>query len=100
MAIKINQIASKPQLVKVILNDAETVKTLGDELEFYTWDRQPLDKFMKLAKVQQDNPEEIIAIVKDLILDEEGNVVIKDDIMLPTPILVRIIQKVVEILGK
>lgn len=100
MAIKINQIASKPQLIKIILNDAETVKTLGDELEFYTWDRQPLDKFMKLAKVQQDNPEEIIAIVKDLILDEEGNVVIKDDVMIPTTILIRIIHKVVETLGK
>jgi hypothetical protein len=100
MAIKINQIASKPQLIKIILNDAETVKTLGDELEFFTWDRQPLDKFMKLAKVQQDNPEEIIGIVKDLILDEEGNVVIKDDVMIPTTILIRIIHKVVETLGK
>lgn len=100
MPIKINQIASKPQLIKLVLSDDETKQALGDELEFYTWDRQPLDKFMKLAKVQQDNPEEIIAIVKDLILDEEGNVVIKDDVMIPTPILVRIIQKVVETLGK
>lgn len=100
MAIKINQIASKPQLIKMVLNDDDTVKSLGDELEFYTWDRQPLDRFMKIAKVQQDNPEEIIGIVKDLILDEQGNVVIKEDVMLPTPILVRVIQKIVETLGK
>jgi hypothetical protein len=100
MAIKINQIASKPQLIKVVLDDEQTKEELGDELEFWTWDRQPLDKFMKLASIKQDNPEEIINVVKELILDEDANIVIKDDIMLPTQILIRVIQKVVEVLGK
>jgi hypothetical protein len=98
--MKITQIASKPQLIKVVLDDADTVKELGEELEFWTWDRQPLDKFMKLASVKQDNPAEIIDIVKELILDEQGKVVIKDGVMLPTQILIRIIQKLVETLGK
>lgn len=98
--MKINQIASKPQLIKVVLNDENTVKELGEELEFWTWDRQPLDKFMKLATIRQDQPEEIIGVVRELILDEEGKVVIQGDVMLPTQILIRIIQKVVEVLGK
>jgi hypothetical protein len=98
--MKINQIASKPQLIKLVLDDKVTIKELGESLEFWTWDRQPLDKFMKLASVRQDNPAEIIDVVKSLILDEEGKEVIRDDIMLPTQILVRIIQKVVETLGK
>ena len=84
----------------MVLNDEATVKELGEELEFWTWDRQPLDKFMKLASTRQDQPEIIIEIVKDLILDEEGKVVIKDDVMLPTQILIRVIQKVTETLGK
>lgn len=100
MSIKINQIASKPQLIKVVLNDDLTLEELGEELEFWTWDRQPLDKFMKLASTRQDKPEEIIEVVKDLILDEEGKVVIKDGVMLPTQILIRIIEKVVSTLGK
>lgn len=98
--MKINQIASKPQLIKVVLDDADTIKELGEELEFWTWDRQPLDKFMKLASVRQDNPAEIIEVVKSLILDEKGQEVIKDDIMLPTQILIRIITKITETLGK
>lgn len=98
--MKINQIASKPQLIKLVLDDEATVKELGEELEFWTWDRQPLDKFMKLASMKQDAPEEIIGLVKDLILDEKGQVVIKDDVMLPTAILIRVIQKVIETLGK
>lgn len=100
MAIKINQIASKPQLIKLVLDDEATIKELGEELEFWTWDRQPLDKFMKLASARQDSPTEIIEVVKSLILDEEGKEVIQGDVMLPTQILVRIIQKVVETLGK
>lgn len=98
--MKINQIASKPQLIKVVLDDADTVKELGEELEFWTWDRQPLDVFMKLASIKHDNPKEIIEVVKNLILDEDGKVVIQGDNMLPTQILIRIIQKVVETLGK
>jgi hypothetical protein len=98
--MKINQIASKPQLIKVTLDDKDTVKELGESLDFWTWDRQPLDKFMKLAQVKNDNPSEIIDVVKELILDEDGKVVIQGDVMLPTQILIRIISKVVETLGK
>ena len=98
--MKINQLASKPQLIKIVLNDEDTVKEIGEELEFWTWDRQPLDKFMKLATIRQDNPAEMIDMVRGLILDEEGKEVIKDDVMLPTRILIRVIQKVVETLGK
>lgn len=98
--MKINQIASKPQLIKVTLEDKDTIKELGEPLDFWTWDRQPLDKFMKLASVKQDKPGEIIEVVKTLILDENGKEVIQGEIMLPTQILIRIIQKVVETLGK
>lgn len=98
--MKINQIASKPQLIKLVLDDEATKAELGEELEFWTWDRQPLDKFMKLASIRHDQPQEIIDVVKELILDEEGKVVIQGEIMLPTQILIRIIQKVTETLGK
>jgi hypothetical protein len=98
--MKINQIASKPQLIMVTLDDAATIKELGEQLDFWTWDRQPLDKFMKLASIKHDKPEEIIGVVKTLILDENGKEVITGDVMIPTQILIRIIQKVVETLGK
>lgn len=98
--MKINQIASKPQLIKLVLNDEDTIKELGEELEFWSWDRQPLDKFMKLASIKQDNPQEIIEVVRTLILDEDGKEVIVGENMLPTQILIRIITKVTETLGK
>lgn len=98
--MKINQIASKPQLIKLTLDDEATVAELGESLEFWTWDRQPLDTFMQLASIRNDNPKEIIEVVRSLILDDAGQQVVKGDIMLPTQILIRIIQKIVETLGK
>jgi hypothetical protein len=98
--MKINQLASKPQLIKITLDDEETIATVGEAVDFWTWDRQPLDKFMALAAMKGDNPVEIIEIVRKLILDEQGKEVIQGDIMLPTQILIKAIQKITETLGK
>jgi hypothetical protein len=87
-------------LIKLTLDDEATITELGESLEFWTWDRQPLDTFMQLASIRNDNPKEIIEVVRSLILDEAGEQVVKGDIMLPTQILIRIIQKIVETLGK
>lgn len=98
--MKINQLASKPQLIKITLDDQEVIDSVGESVDFWTWDRQPLDKFMKLASVKQDNPAEIIDLVRTLILDEEGKEVIHGDTMIPTSVLTKAIGKIVETLGK
>lgn len=98
--MKINQIAAKPQLIKLAVDDKETVKEFGEAIEFWTWDRQPLETFMKLANTSQSDASAIIDIVRTLILDEEGKQVIEGDVMIPTKILLKMIQKIVESLGK
>lgn len=98
--MKINQLASKPQLIKLTIDDEAIVEEFGEAVDFWTWDRQPLDVFMKLAAVKNDDPGKIIEVVRGLILDEDGKEVIQGEVMLPTPVLVRIIAKIVETLGK
>ena len=98
--MKINQLASKPKLIVLQIDDADVVAEYGEPIEFWTWDRQPLETFMKLASVNQSDPAMVIDIVRTMILDEEGQQVIQGDEMLPTNILVRIVAKVVETLGK
>ena len=98
--MKLSQIATEPQLVEITLDDKETVKQYGEALVFYTWDRQPMDVFMRLANVDQKNTGELINIVKTLILDEEGKPVLTDKNMLPTGVLMKAIAKVTEQLGK
>ena len=45
--MKLSQLAAKPQLIKLSIDDEATVKEHGEAIEFWTWDRQPLDTFMK-----------------------------------------------------
>ena len=98
--MKLTQLAAKPQLVKIELNDEDVVKEFGEALEFWIWDRQPIDKFIRLAQMKGDDMSELIAAVNDMVLDEEGNSIIKDGLVLPTNVMTKVIGKVVETLGK
>lgn len=98
--MKLSQLAAKPQLVQILIDDEDTVKELGESVEFWTWDRQPLDTFMKLASAGQKDPSQMIGIVRTLILDEKGKEIIQGDTMLPSNILLKAIGKIVDLLGK
>lgn len=98
--MKLAQIAKKPQLALMTLDDAETVKEFGEPLEFYTWDRQPMDIFLKLSTVDPTNQGAIISAVKELVMDEKGNKILEGEDVLPTNVMLRVMTKVVEGLGK
>jgi hypothetical protein len=98
--MKLSQLAAKPQLIKMVLDDESTVAEFGEAVEFWTWDRQPLETFMKLANSDQANISSMIDIVRTLILDENGKEVITKDNMLPSTVLIKVISKIVETLGK
>jgi len=98
--MKLSEVAKKPTLIKMTLDDDETVREFGEPLEFYTWDRQPMDMFMKLSSVDADNQQAIIDAVKDLVMDENGKKILGGEDVLPTPVMLRVMTKVVESLGK
>ena len=98
--MKLTQLTAKPQLVKIEIADEDVVKEFGEALEFWIWDRQPMDKFIRLAQMKGEDMSELIAAVNDMVLDEEGNPVVKDGLVLPTNVMTKVIGKVVETLGK
>jgi len=98
--MKLNQLAAKPQLIKFVLEDEQTVQEFGEPVEFWSWDRQPLETFMKLANAQSADAGGMIDIVKNLILDEEGRAIISNENMLPSHVLIKVIAQIVERLGK
>ena len=98
--MKISQIAAKPKLIQLSVDDEDIVKEFGEPVEFWTWDRQPIDVFMKMANANGQDPANMIEVVRTLILDEEGKQVIRDGMMIPNKLLVSVISKVVETLGK
>ena len=98
--MKLNQLASKPQLIKITMDEADLVAQFGEPIEFWTWDRQPLDIFMKLANSKESDIGSMIDIVRTLILNEDGTQVIVDDAMLPTNVLISAIGRITASLGK
>ena len=100
MALKLTQLASKPQLIKITLADKEIVEKFGDELEFWIMDRQPIDQFIKMATMDNDNQGALIRMVNDLVLDEDGKKVLGDGEALPNAVMVSVIAAVVDRLGK
>ncbi len=100
MALKLTQLASKPQLIKLTLSSAELVEKYGDELEFWIYDRQPIDQFIKMATTGAENYGDMIRIVNDMVMDEAGKPVIKAGESLPNDVMVAVIGAVVERLGK
>lgn len=98
--MKLSQLAAKPQLIKITLDDEAIVTQYGEPIEFYTWDRQPLEVFMRLANQSQTDGSSIIDIIKTLILNEDGSQVISGDSMLPTDVLMSAITKLTSTLGK
>ena len=98
--MKLSQLAGKPKLIEVIIDDADIVEEFGEAIEFWTWDRQPMDMFLKLAAVDATNYSSILEAVKALVLDEEGKPVLDGENSLPTKVMMRVITKVIEGLGK
>ena len=97
--MKLSQLAAKPQLIKIVLDDKELVEAYGDELEFWIYDRQDMDTFVKLATLDAQEFDKIAGLVNK-IMDEEGNIIAKDGNVLPIKVLMKAIEKVVEVLGK
>ena len=98
--MKLSQLAAKPQLIKLTVDDESIVKEFGEPLEFWSWDRQPLDTFMKLASAGQNDAKNMVEIVRTLILDENGKEIISKDTMLPSHVMLKAIGKIVDMLGK
>jgi hypothetical protein len=98
--MKLSQLASKPQLIRIVLDDEEIKTNYGDELEFWIYDRQELDKFVKLATLDPEHFDKLAATVNDMILGEDGTPIVKDGLALPTDVMMKAIQKVIETLGK
>lgn len=98
--MKLSQLAAKPQLIEIKIDDEETLAKYGEAVSFYIWDRQNMDTFVKLATLDYKEFTNVADIMKQLVLDEDGKSVINDDLALPTDLILKAITKVIETLGK
>ena len=95
----ITKLAAEPQLVKIELTNEDLVKKYGEVVEFYTWDRQPLEDFMNLVSAAEDQSGAMLGVAKDFILDSKGNKVLKGKNTLPNDVLIQAITAITSKLG-
>jgi len=100
--MNLSQIAAKPQLIKLTITDPELITKYGngEPLDFWTWDRQPIDTFLQIANSQGTDTTAMINIVRTLILDEQGNEILKDGQSIPGALMIKAVGLIVELLGK
>jgi hypothetical protein len=98
--MKLNALVAQPQLIKCVLDDEDTVKEFNEPLEWWIWDRQPIDIFLKFATESSNSSEQIVRLLKEMVLDEEGKPMLMGDATLPTKILMKVMAKMTETLGK
>ena len=97
--MKLKELAKKPALIEVVIDDEATIKEYNEAVIFYTWDRVPMDVFSKLASSDHTNAGALIEVVRNLILDEKGHQIIAKDEVLPPNLLTRAVAKIIEKLG-
>jgi hypothetical protein len=98
--MKLKELAAKPKLVKITLDAEELVAKYGEPIEFYIYDRQPVERFVKLATSMGDDYGQAIAIINDLLLDELGKPMLNKEEILPADVMAQVMSKVVDFLGK
>tara|TARA_R110000868_G_scaffold46599_3_gene153739 strand:- start:158 stop:454 length:297 start_codon:yes stop_codon:yes gene_type:complete len=98
--MQLKDLAKEPKLIKITLDDADVVKEFGEAVEFWTWDRQPMATYLKMANITPENTTEIFETIRELVLDADGAQILDDKNALPTMLLLKVLNTVVETLGK
>lgn len=98
--MKLSQLAAKPQLLEIKIDDQAIIEKYGEELLFYVYDRQDIETFAKMATINPEDFASASAVVKDLILDEKGKPICQGESQLPTDVMMKAVAKVIEELGK
>lgn len=98
--MELNALSKKPELVKIVIDDEETINDYKEAVEFYMYDRSPIEVYLKLSQAQVGgDTDTAVAIIKTLVLTKEGKPVMTRDTVLPARVLAKAIAKVMEQLG-
>ncbi len=98
--MKLTDLASEPKLIKLTVDTPKIVEKYGEELDFYVYDRQPLDVFAKLGTATNENVMQFTDMLSTMILDEHGHKVMDDGKLLPIDVITEAVTMIGDLLGK
>lgn len=98
--MKLQALAVKPKLTKLLIDDEATVEKYGEAIEFYIYDRYSMEFYMELSSLDTEKEvDKMRAIAYDVMLDEEGNRIMQDGVELPMDIQIKAVEKTFVALG-
>lgn len=97
--MKLEALASKPTLKKITLDSKEIVEKYGDSVEFWMYDRFDMDMYLRMSQVNGQDVTEISKLVRDVVLNEAGDPVLKSDEVLPPDMMLKVIESAVRQMG-
>lgn len=97
----ISKFAKKPELMKIEIDDEGIVKEYGDSVTFYIYDNVDIGTYFDFYKVQQEQDgDKLQALMRKIILKEDGKPALAADEMLPMDLTLAALVKINENLGK
>jgi hypothetical protein len=97
--VRLSSLKAKPTLVEKLIEDADIIEAFGGPLQFWTWDRIPLETYMALVSADQDDISSRFAIARKLILEEDGTVILTGDEVFTPAVMTVIVGEVFSGMG-
>jgi len=97
----VSKLATKNQLVELEVSTPEIIESVGEPIVFWMKEHLDLGTYFDFYKFQQDqNINQLTDILRQIVLNSEGKPAIAEDETLPVEILLAILFKVNEFVGK
>jgi hypothetical protein len=97
----IKQLAKKPELIEIVIDDEAIVKEYGETITFYMKDFVDINTYFDFFRSQSEKSgDELTAMLQKLILNAEGQPVLNEGDAFPIDITIAALTKINERLGK
>lgn len=97
----ISKLATKPQLVEIVIDDADIVESFGEPITFWMKEHLDLNTYFDFYKFQKEaSSDELMAILRKIILKSDGQPALESDDILPVNLTLATLVKINETVGK
>ena len=97
--VKLSSLKAKPTLVEKLLEDKEIIEAFGGPIQFWSWDRVPLETYMQLVSASEADIKIRFEIAKKLILEEDGKQMLTGDEVFTPAVMTAVVAEVFNGMG-
>ena len=90
--MELSSLKLKPQLIEITISDEDIIEMYGEAVTFYMKDHLDIQTYFDFYKHQREsNLDELIVIVKKILMNKSGKLILSKDETLPVVLMSRVI---------